>query len=138
MSRRAMDRRVPPRPPPAVRSKHVVWRFFHEALARQSVRAADEVVAPDAVVWMPTGCFAGPEGVKRASAQIAAAYPDLRIEVGEPIAEGNRVAVRWTLCGTQRRELGGVPPSGRRTCVAALSLFRIEDGKIVEHWMAEC
>ena len=125
-------------PPPRVgQSKDLVRRFFGEVLARGSERAADEVIAPGAVVWMPTGCFAGPEGVKRASARMASAYPDLRIEVEDLIAEGNRVAARWTLCGTQRRELAGVPPSGRRTCVAALSLFRIEDDKIVEHWMAE-
>jgi predicted ester cyclase len=45
--------------------------------------------------------------------------------------------VEWTLCGTQRRELLGVPPTGRRECISALSVFRIQNDKIVDHWMAE-
>ncbi len=43
----------------------------------------------------------------------------------------------WQLCGTQQRELFGVPPTGRRECSSALSRLRIENYKIVEHQMTE-
>jgi|SRR5688572_32458241 predicted ester cyclase len=86
---------------------------------------------------MPTGRFAGPEGVKRASAKMASAFPDRRIEIHALVAAGDRVAVEWTLCGTQRRELLGVPPTGRPECISALSVFRVENDKIVDHWMSE-
>ena len=85
----------------------------------------------------PRDGLLGPDGVKRATAQIRSVFPDRRVEVQALVAEGNRVAAEWTLCGTQKRERLGVPPIGRRECISALSLFRVEDGKIVEHWMTE-
>jgi predicted ester cyclase len=118
-------------------NKRIARRFFADVLTRRNVRAVDELIAPDAVVCMPTGRFTGLKGVKLASVQIASAFPDRRIEIQALVAAGNRVAVEWTLCGTQRRELLGVPPTGRPECISALSLFRIENEKIVDHWMAE-
>ena len=121
----------------ATANKRIARRFFNDVLARESERAVDELIAPGAAVCMPTGRFTGPEGVKRASAQIASAYPDRQVNVQTLVAEGNRIAAEWKLCGTQQRELDGVPPTGRRECISALSLFRVEDGKITEHWMTE-
>ena len=118
-------------------NKRIARRFFDDVLTRRNERAVDELIAPDAVVCTPTGRFTGPEGVKLASVQIASAFPDRRIEIQALVAEGNRVAVEWTLCGTQRRELLGVPPTGRRECISALSVFRIQNDKIVDHWMVE-
>jgi predicted ester cyclase len=118
-------------------NKRIARRFFDDVLTRRNERAVDELIAPDAVVCTPTGRFTGPEGVKLASVQIASAFPDRRIEIQALVAEGNRVAVEWTLCGTQRRELLGVPPTGRPECISARSVFRIENDKIVDHWMTE-
>jgi predicted ester cyclase len=118
-------------------NERIARRFFDDVLARRNERAVDELIAANAIVCMPTGRFTGPEGVKQASAQIASAFPDRRVEVQALVAEGNRVAVEWTLCGTQRREVLGVPPTGRPECVSAQSVFRVENEKIVDHWMAE-
>ena len=121
----------------ATANKRIARRFFDDVLAGGCERSVEELIAPDATVCMPTGWFTGPEGVKRASGQMASAIPDRRVEVQAVVAEGNRVAVEWTLCGTQKREFDGVPPTGRRKCISAMSLFRIADGRIIEHWMAE-
>jgi predicted ester cyclase len=118
-------------------NKTIARRFFDEVLSRPSERSVDELIAPGADVSTPTGRFIGPDGVKRATAQIGSIFPDRRVEVQALVAEDNRVAAEWTLCGTQKRERLGVPPIGRRECISALSLFRVEDGKIVEHWMTE-
>jgi predicted ester cyclase len=118
-------------------NKTIARRFFDEVLARPSERSVDELIAPGADICTPTGRFIGPDGVKRATAQIGSIFPDRRVEVQALVGEGNRVAAEWTLCGTQKRERLAVPPIGRRECISALSLFRVEDGKIVEHWMTE-
>ncbi|MCC7025249.1 MAG: ester cyclase [Thermomicrobiales bacterium] len=120
---------------PARRNKTLVRRFFDDVLAHHDDQAVDELIAPGAVVSLPTGQFAGPEAVKRASAQIGSAFPDLRVDLHALVAEGDRVAAEWTLCGTEQREMDGVPPSGKWTCIAGLSLSRIEGGRIVEHRM---
>jgi predicted ester cyclase len=121
----------------AHRSTKLVRRFFTDVLARGSERAADELIAPDAIIDLPTGRFSGPAGVKRASAQIGSVFPDLRVEVSGLVAEGERVTARWRLCGTEQRELFGVPPSGEWTCLAGLSMARVSANQIIELRMTE-
>ena len=62
------------------------------------------------------------------------AIPGLRVVVEDMIAEGDKVAVRYTLEGTHEGELFGVPPMGRRLSIKSISVERVSDGKIREHW----
>jgi hypothetical protein len=116
---------------------NIARRFFADVLVRESGSAVDELIAPGAAIDLPIGRFTGPEGVRAASARLRGTYPDLAVEVEDLSAAGNRIVVTWRYCGTQQRELFGVPPTGRRECMPALSQFRIEERKIVEHSMTE-
>jgi steroid delta-isomerase-like uncharacterized protein len=60
--------------------------------------------------------------------------PDLRVVIEDMIAEGDKVATRYTLEGTHEGELFGVPPTGQRMSIKSISVERVSDGKIREHW----
>ena len=62
------------------------------------------------------------------------AIPDLRVVIEDMIAEGDKVAVRYTLEGTHEGELFGVPPKGQRLSIKSFTVERVADGKIREHW----
>ena len=121
----------------AAANMRIARRFFVDVLVRQCGPTVDELIAPGAVIDLPTGRFTGPDGVRAASARLKSVFPDLRVEVKDLIVAGDQVVVTWSLCGTQQRELFGVPPTGRRECSSARSEFRIEDNKIVKHQMTE-
>ena len=59
---------------------------------------------------------------------------DARVLVQAVIAEGDEVAVRWTLRGRHLSHFKGAPPSAQAVTLSALSMFRLEDGRIVESW----
>src|SRR5215216_3844008 len=61
-------------------------------------------------------------------------FPDLSITVEDVMAEGDRVAARVVMRGTHRGEFQGIAPTGKRVEVKAIDMFRISNGKIVEHW----
>jgi len=61
-------------------------------------------------------------------------FPDLSITVEDVMAEGDRVAARVTMRGTHLGEFQGIAPTGKRVEVKAMDMFRISNGKIVEHW----
>lgn len=61
-------------------------------------------------------------------------FPDLSITVEDVMAEGDRVAARVTMRGTHRGEFQGIAPTGKSVEVKAIDMFRISNGKIVEHW----
>jgi steroid delta-isomerase-like uncharacterized protein len=62
------------------------------------------------------------------------AFPDLRSTADDIVAQGDRVACRWTLRGTQRGAYLGIPPTGRTVAIAGMGFARVADGKVVEHW----
>jgi steroid delta-isomerase-like uncharacterized protein len=61
-----------------------------------------------------------------------AAFPDLRHSVEEQVAEGDTVVNRLLVRGTHRGEFQGIPPTGRAVEIAAVTIQRFAEGKIVE------
>ena len=62
-------------------------------------------------------------------------FPDMQLVVEDVVAQGDRVAVRWTLYGTHDGEFFGSPPTGESVTMSAIEINRVVDGKIVEHWV---
>jgi predicted ester cyclase len=64
------------------------------------------------------------------------AFPDLRIEIEDIVAEGDRVAVRARWHGTHRGVLPMIPfpATNRAVTFTGMVFWRIRDGKIVERW----
>jgi predicted ester cyclase len=63
-----------------------------------------------------------------------AAFPDVHAEVLDQVAEGDLVATRVALTGTQKEEFYEVPAAGAVGTLRATFFDRVADGKIVEHW----
>lgn len=67
-----------------------------------------------------------------------AAFPDVRMEIVELIAEDNTVAGRFTCSATHTGEWLGRPPTGRRfERVNEVGFYRIRDGRICQVWSLE-
>jgi steroid delta-isomerase-like uncharacterized protein len=62
-------------------------------------------------------------------------FPDMRLEVQDIVAQGDRVAVRWVFHGTHDGEFFGIPPTGTRVTMNAIEINRVQDGKVAEHWV---
>ena len=70
--------------------------------------------------------------MKRFVGEFRAAFPDLRIRIDDPIAEGDKVVVRATIRGTHQREFRGMAPTGKEIEEKGFSLFRFSpEGKVV-------
>jgi steroid delta-isomerase-like uncharacterized protein len=118
-------------------NKALVRRWFLEAWNAGNLALADEVIAADydphpAPTDMPFG--RGPEGQKQLIAFYRSAFPDVRMEIEDMVAEGDRVVVRWKGTGTHTGELMGVPPSGKPAVVTGMFINRVVNGKLVEGW----
>jgi predicted ester cyclase len=63
-----------------------------------------------------------------------AAFPDGQTTTEDLIAEGDRVVERYSFRGTNTGSFLGAPPTGRPVQSSSISIYRIANGKIVEHW----
>ena len=116
-------------------SKVIVRRFWG-VWEEGNIDLVDELLAPDYVNHSPATPDqpTDPEGIKAVVGMFRGAMPDLRVIIEDMIAEGDKVVVRYTIEGTHEGELFGVPPTGQRLSIKSISVERVSDGKIREHW----
>jgi steroid delta-isomerase-like uncharacterized protein len=70
----------------------------------------------------------------QASIMAFTAFPDATYSVDDSIAEGDKIANRYTLRGTHKGVFMGIPPTGKQIVVKGANIYRIREGKIVETW----
>jgi len=115
--------------------KTIARYFISEAFSTGNLAPADEWIAPNFVNHDPGAppLPAGPEGYKQLASGYRAAFPDLQITIDEPLAEGNKVAGRWTARGSNTGSLQGMPPTGKQMIVSGTSILTFAGGKVAEH-----
>jgi len=64
-----------------------------------------------------------------------AAFPDMRMDVQDVVASGDKVVARVRYAGTNRGEFMGAPATGKTIDVQLIDIFRFgDDGLVREHW----
>jgi len=115
--------------------KTLVRRLYEDFWNGGDVGVADEIFAVEFVDHhVPPEIPRGPEGVKQWAAIAWEGFPDLRIDVHHLVAEGDKAACHFELSGTHTGLFNGIAPTGNRTRAQAISLLRVEAGRIVEAW----
>ena len=118
-------------------NKALFRRAYEELWNRGNLSVADELIAPDFVNHAASaGSNRGPESMRASVTWAREAFPDLRFEIEELVAEGDMVAGRLSMSGTHRGPLMGMPPTGRSVRATHMHLVRFRDGKAVNHWGA--
>jgi predicted ester cyclase len=116
-------------------NKALVRRFMVE-VAKGNLDAVEDVFAPNYVGHTPDSPegIQGIEAVKLYADTFREAFPDLQVIVEDQVAEGEKVATRYTIRGTHLGELMGIAPTERQIEFGGTTIHRIEAGKIVEQW----
>jgi steroid delta-isomerase-like uncharacterized protein len=118
----------------AEQNKHSVQRAFDGLFSRGELALADELVSADFLNHeAPPGAPRGPAGLRLLVTMLRTAFPDIHYKVEELLAEGDLVAARTILRGTQQGTFMGIPATGRSVMQEQIHILRFEDGKIVEH-----
>ena len=112
----------------------VVRRFYEEMNNDRKNEIAEELFSSDHEMHDPQ--VPGGPGPAGMSAVISAYQDgvDGHWTVEEMFSAGDRVVVRWTGTGTHVGEMNGIPPTGNKIRVDAISIHRLADGKIAETW----
>jgi steroid delta-isomerase-like uncharacterized protein len=74
-------------------------------------------------------------GTKDLLTGMRAGFPDMRFDVEDILADGDKVVARLHVTGTQTGSFMGIPATGRKIDVAAIDIVRFaDDGLAHEHW----
>lgn len=78
----------------------------------------------------PSGLAAQIENWRR----IFAAMPDVVLKIEDRIIAGEKVVARNAFSATHSKPLQGIAPTGRRFVLKTIDIWRVENGKLAEHW----
>ncbi|MBI3287464.1 MAG: ester cyclase [Chloroflexi bacterium] len=109
-------------------------RAFEALFNEGNLAVADELFDPNFLGHAPPNPIRGPQGLKQTVDMYRKALPDLHLTIEDQIAQGDRLANRWTARGTHRGELMGIPPTGKPVTLTGITINRWAGGKIVEGW----
>lgn len=120
---------------PPKKNKEIV-RKMEEAWDASRLDELDKYFAPDfrsdAGIPGMEPTLASAKMAHQASMQ---SFPDRKVEIKDMVAEGDKVAVRLQVTGTNQGGVAwfGAPANGNKIDFEAISIYTLKDGKIVGH-----
>lgn len=116
-------------------NKAIARRWLDEVWSNGNFAVVDELFAPNFVFnYASPEVPQGPEGYKQTVNMWRTTFTDMNFTLDDIVAEGDKVAVRWTGRSTHKGEFMGIAPTGKQTTSTGVSFLRIVGGKIVEEW----
>ncbi len=120
-------------------NKAAVRRFVDEVQSQHKLELVDELLSPDYIdhavpLGMPPA--QGTAHFKQFFTMMLQAFPDVHATIHDQIAEGDKVTTRKTFQGTHQGEFMGIPPTGKKVELLIIDIFRVNNGKLSEHWGA--
>jgi steroid delta-isomerase-like uncharacterized protein len=114
----------------------VIRRLTNEVFVNGDFSHWDEFFDDDFVDRDPMpGTSNDKKGQRQVAEMVLAAFSDRRAEMDETIdTTDGRVVENWIFAGKHTGEMMGVPPSGKDVRVRGIEIWRLRDGRIVEHW----
>jgi predicted ester cyclase len=116
-------------------NKQIALRVLEELFEKGNLDAADELIHPDFVNHeAPPDNPQGPEGLKETVSWLRGLWGPMHADIEDVICEGDRVAARVTMHGKHLGEFLGQEPTGKEFAVEHIHIWRMDDGKVIEHW----
>jgi steroid delta-isomerase-like uncharacterized protein len=111
-------------------------RSTYERISAGDVAGFGELMADDFVEHQGGPGFAPTkEGALEFFRMLLSAFPDMRMDVEDLIASGDKAVARVRVTATHQGEFMGVPPTGHRVEMTLVDIMRFDDaGRVCEHW----
>jgi predicted ester cyclase len=116
-------------------NKRTTRRVLEELFEKGNMDATDELVHPDFVNHeAPPNNQQGPEGLKETVEWLRGLWGPMHFQIEDEIAEGDKVVARVVMHGRHIGEFLGEEPTGKEFATKQIHVWRLEDGRMIEHW----
>jgi steroid delta-isomerase-like uncharacterized protein len=108
--------------------------LIEDVFNRGNLDLASELLHPQYQFASPTESLVGIQAFQQFAAAFREAFPDLYLQIDHLWEGGDHTCLRFTLTGTHRGNLFGLPPTHQAVEVAGVVMSRFEQGTIREEW----
>jgi steroid delta-isomerase-like uncharacterized protein len=114
-------------------NKEIVRRTHDEVWSIGNMEVIDELYGNDYVAhWTSGPDTHGLDELRGVIMEARTAFPDLKEEIEQIVAEGDLVVTRFSTGGTFKGNIMGISPSDKKVTRQEIAIHRIVNGKIVE------
>ena len=115
-------------------NKRLARRVLEELFERGNLDPVDELIHPELVNHeAPPDNAQGPEGLKE-TVSLRGLWGPMHADIEDELCEGDKVVARVTMHGRHVGEFLGKPPTGKKFTAEQIHIWRVMDGKVIEHW----
>jgi predicted ester cyclase len=115
--------------------KRLTRRVLEKLFEKGDLDAADELIHPEFVNHeAPPDNPQGPEGLKETVSWLRGLWGPMHADIEDEVCEGDKVVARVTMHGRHVGEFLGKPPTGKEFATEQIHIWRVVDGKVIEHW----
>lgn len=114
--------------------RELVRRIHDEVWNPKRQPAVEDYYADDFRNHQSPPHVADRNDLRQYAIDVSTGFPDYTLTILDEIVEGDRLALRYTFCGTHTGDFAGMPPTGRRVDSTAVIICRFVDGKVAETW----
>ncbi|WP_158996140.1 ester cyclase [Mucilaginibacter sp. L196] len=108
---------------------------FGEAINSGKLEKLKDLVSEDVIENDPApGQAKGPQGYIDFFTMLHTAFPDMKIEVEQLVADEDNVAFAYTLTGTHKGDFNGISATGKKIKARGLQISKFKNGKMIERW----
>lgn len=117
-------------------NKEIIKCLYEEGWGKGNIDLIDQIFAERHVLhWndiKPIDQVRTPLEVKKIIVDYRKAFPDLKVEINNLIAEGDFVVVEVTFTGIHQQAYEGFQPTNKLSSFTDMQILKMKDGKIVE------
>ncbi len=118
-------------------NKALAQRWFEEVWNQGKESTIDELFHPKGKAYgfpEPDSVLIGPQAFKTIHRKFHSAFGNIHVNLDDLVAEGDRVAIRWTVTMKHTGDGLGFPATGREVTLPGSSFITCRDGVITEGW----
>ena len=119
----------------AEQNKSIVREFTRIFKNQHNVDGIDHLFAADFKHNFAPPIPPGLAGFKAIGRMMNTAFPDVIVTEQDMVADEHTAVERSSAVATHLGSLMGEPPTGKQVRWTEIHIYRIRDGKVVEHWV---
>jgi steroid delta-isomerase-like uncharacterized protein len=112
----------------AQNNKETVKKIYEQAMNKRNLGLLKEVISED---YTGVQGIKGPAGFEATITSLIQSFPDIRWNVQELIAEGDKVMVKWEITGTHKNAFQHIAATGKKVSGTGMGVYTFKDGKVV-------
>ena len=117
-----------------VMSKAIIEKYMDTLWNQKNLGIIEELFDEKAVIHSPLGQFRTAAEMKETVRKWIEAIPDIQVRLLHTLEDQQIVVSHWEAKGVHRKELNGLAGSGNPVQYQGVTMYRFENGKVVEYW----